>query len=647
MKNNSYRTAGEASPAQQKAIAHVSGAMQVIAGPGSGKTYLIIRRIHHLIRYHGISPDHILVITFTKAAAMEMKERFSVLTKNSYPSVAFGTFHAVYYQILKSSGKMRDHLLLSAKDKKAYMKHCLSMCGIEDDVDEDTFDKLFREISRVKNSSGSGTRQDISAGLYTEAIMEWEENPVKKHFPYIYNEYNRIMRENHKLDFDDMIILCDRVLSTDQELLFDWQKRFSHILVDEFQDISPLQYKVLQNLAAPENNLFIVGDDDQSIYGFRGTGPEIMKQFMQDYPAAQQIILNKNYRCREAIVQASLLLIEDNHERFAKSLQAEKKGGDPVKIHLFSSREEEENYIVEELKKIEPENLEKTAVISRTNAQAAGLSKILFRHGIPFHIQGKTGCLMEHPIAKDILAYLRFAEQSAMHPILRTASGFMHPQQGTGTRRDFLRIMNKPCRYIHREALPDRTVTEADLLGYYQEKPYMQQKIRKLFADLQKISMLRPYLAADYIRKNMGYDSYLYGKREGSETWLEIADDIQETLRNFSSPDEWIRSISSYRDRDAAADTEQKSNAKDSSGNPNGVHLITMHGSKGLEYDQVFIPDVNEKVIPHKKAVSLQQIEEERRLLYVAVTRAKERLEILCSGRPSRFLDKLRSQDIL
>lgn len=627
MKNNfCHQTAGEASPAQNKAIAHASGPMQVIAGPGSGKTYLIIRRIRHLICHHGISPDNILVITFTKAAALEMKERFSRLTRNEYSFIHFGTFHAVYYQILKSGGTTRNCLLISPKERKAYMKHCLFMCGIKD-ADEDTFDKLFQEISKIKNSDSLKKSNFFSSGSPTETAAE-EDDPVKKHFSYIYKEYDRIMRENHRLDFDDMILLCDKVLSENKDLLYDWQKRFSHILVDEFQDISPLQYKILQKLAAPENNLFIVGDDDQSIYGFRGAGPGIMKQFLQDYPTTRQIVLNKNYRCGEEIVKVSSLLIENNRDRFAKNLQAEKKGGEKVKLHLFPSREEEESYIVEELRKIRPEDLEKTAVISRTNVQAARLSKLLFRHGIPFHIQGKTGCLKEHPVAKDILAYLSFAKAISFSP------------DDAGTRADFLRIMNKPCRYIHREALPDRTVSEAALLEYYRGKPYMQRKIQNLFTDFKRISALRPYLALDYIRKNMGYDSFLDGKAEGTATWPEIADCIQETFRNITSFEEWRQSA---EDAGMPENTRQQKSTKDGGGKINGVHLLTMHGSKGLEYDKVFIPDVNEKIIPHNKAVSAQQIEEERRLLYVAMTRAKEQLEILCSGQPSRFLDPLRS----
>lgn len=600
------KTAGEASPAQSKAIAHAFGPMQVLAGPGSGKTYLMIRRIRHLICHHGISPDKILVITFTKAAALEMKERFQKLTQNAYSSISFGTFHAIYFHILKSGNGNRDYLPISSKEKMDYLNHSLAMCGIEE-ADIDTQEKLFQEISRVKNSADFGKKMALDCPKISD-------DSIKKYFPNIFKEYCRIMEENDKLDFDDMILLCFKMLTENSQLLSDWQNRFSHILVDEFQDISPLQYRILQKLAEPEKNLFIVGDDDQSIYGFRGAGPGIMRQFLRDYPEAQRISLDINYRCTEKIVQASSLLIEDNLDRFIKNLQAYKADGESVKLYCFDSWEEEGEYIVSELKKIPQKELAKTAIIYRVNAQSAGLSKLLTRHGIPFKVHGKPAHLLDHPIAKDFLAYLQFAKDLS--------------DTQKGTRRDFLRIMNKPCRYIHREAAKDGAISEACLLNYYQQTPYMRQKIQRFFADLRRISSLRPYLALDYIRKTMGYDSYLCGKKEGTETWMEIADRIQETLRGAVSFD-------SYAER-----LENKESGTDKA---EGVRLITMHSAKGLEYDNVFIPDVNAKTIPHSKAVSPEQVEEERRLLYVAMTRAKKRLEILCFGAPSCFLKKLKT----
>lgn len=615
------KTAGEASPAQIKAIEHASGPMQVLAGPGSGKTFLMIRRIRHLVCHHVISPDKILVITFAKAAALEMQERFFALTQGNYPSVSFGTFHAVYYHILKSGRRKENLIPISSKEKAEYLKHSLALHGIKD-TDSDTTEKLLQEISRAKNNAAIGFN---NAPL--SKACPCVDDPISQYFPSILEEYCRMMEENQKLDFDDMILLCDKMLTHEPRLLSYWQSRFSHILVDEFQDIGPLQYRILQKLAAPENNLFVVGDDDQSIYGFRGAGPDIMRQFIKDYKTAKQISLEINYRCREKIVQASSLLIGDNRNRFSKSLRAGKEGGGEVKLCSFLSWEEEANYLIGEFRKMTESELGKTAVICRTNAQPGGFCKLLAQYGIPFRIHGKTKRLLEHPIAKDFLAYLQFAWDIS------------NTSKQEGKRSDFFRIMNKPCRYLHRDAAGYENVPETALLQYYREIPYMQKKIQLLFADLRKIASLRPYLATDYIRKKIGYDSCLCGKTEGGMTWKEIADSIQETQRSFLSFEEW----KGY----AASCIEQGNPGKEAGTKEGGITFITMHSAKGLEYDNVFLPDVNGKIIPHSKAITPEQIEEERRLLYVAMTRAKERLEILCSGPPSFFLEKLKHSPFL
>ena len=618
--------AGEASLAQKKALEHASGPMQVLAGPGSGKTFLMIRRIRHLICHHGVPPDKILVITFAKSAALEMQERFLALTKGGYPSVSFGTFHAVYYHILKSGRKKENPIPKSSKEKTEYLKHSLTLHGIED-TDQDTMEKLFHEISKAKNMAVIDLNREfpVKTGYCTGRAEEGE--PILKYFPSILKEYCRIMEENQKLDFDDMILLCDKMLTEDPQLLSYWQARFSYILVDEFQDIGPLQYRILQKLAAPEDNLFVVGDDDQSIYGFRGAGPDIMRQFIEDYSMARQVSLEINYRCKEKIVRTSSLLIEDNRNRFAKSLRAGKEGGGVVKLCQFLSWEEEAHYLMEKLGEMTKEELGRTAVIYRTNAQSGGIARLLAQYGIPFRIFGKTHHLLGHAVARDFLAYLQLA---------RDVSGASKQE---GKRSDFFRIMNKPCRYIHRDAAAYDELSEAALLQYYRKTPYMQKRIRLLFADLRKAAQLRPYLATDYVRKKMGYDSFLCGKKEGGMTWTEIADAIQETQRGFLSFEEWKAYVVSC--------TEQGEMVKETGIKTEGVTLITMHSAKGLEYDNVFLPDVNEKTIPHSKAVAPEQIEEERRLLYVAMTRAKERLEILCSGPPSFFLEKLKRSSFL
>lgn len=614
---NKKQAPGEPSPAQKEAIEHVSGPVQVLAGPGSGKTYLIIRRICHLICHHGISSDKILVITFTKAAALEMKERFFRLTEGRYPNVNFGTFHAVYFRILKSGKGMENCQLISAKEKRAYLKHSLAVCGIED-IDAEEEEKLFQRISRAKSSNATESEQEAGSNVGQDDFSGIGNETLKKQFPAVFAEYCRLMKENGKLDFDDMILLCHRLLSKNKDMLSYWQSRFSHILADEFQDVSLLQYRILQQLAAPERHLFVVGDDDQSIYGFRGAGPDIMRQFLQDYPDAKLIFLDRNYRCGEKIVQAASLLISDNKNRFTKNLKANKPGGESVKLKCFADWERETDYLLQELKDMSYKELGETAIICRTNVQTLRLSGLLTKNGLPFKLYGKMDNLLEHPVAKDILSYLQFAEDS------------FGKQQAGGKRSDFLRIINRPCRYIRREAAGNSIVWKQNLLEYYGEIPYMQKKIEIFFAGLNRIAFLRPYLAADYVRNAMGYNSYLEGKREGDGTWMEVADKVQEMMRGFSSLKEWKEYCRSY--------TGQLNKAADKA---EGVSLITMHSAKGLEYKTVFIPDVNRKLIPHNKARNAEQIEEERRLLYVAMTRAKERLEILCSGQPSYFLDQL------
>ncbi len=615
-KTNYQLRAGEASPAQKKAIEHAYGPMQVLAGPGAGKTYLMIRRIRHLICHHGISPDKILVITFTKAAALEMQHRFIQLTNGDYPAVSFGTFHAVYYHILNGSGKGgKKYHPISGKEKVELLRHCLAVCGIRD-VDGDTMEQLFKEISAGKNEGVCETARNQTLALPDDDIMN--------KFPAIFEEYCRMMEEKNQVDFDDMIILCHKILSENRTVLSYWQKRYSHILVDEFQDISPLQYRILKKLAAPENHLFTVGDDDQSIYGFRGAGPGVMQQFIQDYPDASQVFLDMNYRCREKVVQASSLVIEENKERFPKKLKAARPGGTAVKICSFSSWEEEAHYLARAVKEMSLEEQGKTAIIYRTNDQSGGLTRLFHQSGIPFHVHGKIENLWGHPICKDFLAYLHLARDIS--------------KTGNGRRSDLFRIMNKPCRYIHRQAAEDEMVNEEKFLEYYKNIPYMQKKIKKLFGELKRIASLRPYLAVDFIRKSIGYDSCLGGKKDGAETWIETAARIQEMIRGFQSLDEWDTFIETHGEQEKSEKGKKE----------RGVTLITMHSAKGLEYDTVFIPNVNEKVIPHSKASSPEQIEEERRLLYVAMTRAKERLEILTFGQSSCFLERLKlSPDIL
>lgn len=588
------------------AIEHGSGPLQVLAGPGSGKTYLTIRRIRHLICRHGISPEKILVITFTKAAAAEMEQRFRTLTEGAYKEVKFGTFHAVYYHILMQSGYGGGRLsLATGYDQKKYLQHILNMYGLES-TGYETIAALLRRISAQKNG--------VCFRLENEDAM-------KEHFSDIFKEYCRIMEEENKLDFDDMILLCDRLLEEQPYLLAQWQNRFSHILVDEFQDISPLQYGVIRKLAAPENNLFVVGDDDQSVYSFRGAGPDIMRGFLQDYPDAVQLSMGINYRCPKRVVEAAALVIGENKNRFQKKMEARKEETGHVCIRSFSSMEEERDWLKDCLRRMPMDELSRTAVIYRFNAQASDFARSLAGARVPFCIREKTDNIFQHDIALDLLSYLQFARDLS--------------EKGQGKRGCLLRILNRPCRCIQRAALSHTDLNEAVLLEYYAKNPYMQGIVRRLFSDLRKIAVLRPYLAIDYIRRSIGYDAFLSeNKGEAAKKELtQIADTVQQTALSCRTLKEWLEFIACYEE--GTGHTDKNTVTRE------GVKLVTMHGSKGLEYDTVFLPCMNAGSMPSPRAAAAGQTEEERRLFYVAMTRARQRLEILYHQEPSPFLHRL------
>lgn len=610
----------EHNEAQALAIIHASGPMQVLAGPGSGKTYLTIHRIRHLIGHHGISPEHILVITFTKAAALEMEDRFLKLTNYSYPQVHFGTFHAVFFQILKQSGS--NPTLASYKDKINYLTIILHSLNIAEWENKEALQDLLQKVSHqknsVKNSSKLSPAEIISPKITPGTTIETEALTQK--FPNIYEEYCRLMREENKIDFDDMILLCDELLTNNADALSYWQNLFQYILIDEFQDISPMQYRIMKRLSLPHNNLFVVGDDDQSIYGFRGSSPDIMKQFMKDYPNAVQTTLNINYRCMEQIVKTAEFIISKNQNRFAKQITASQKEGGAVNILSFTSAAEEYTHLIKQLKEMSADEQFKTAVIFRTNAEASLFAKQLFQSNIPFCIREKLENIWEHPVTKDFLAYLAFATE-------------------LGKRSDFLRIMNKPLRYISRKAASSELISQNELLAYYKDNTYMLDTLHRFYNDLSRIAKLPPYLALDYIRKSIGYDFYL--KSNENKNWLETADIIQKSASGYSTFKSWIEDMTKY--------SQSLTDSKDLSADykKSGIHLLTMHASKGLEYDNVFLPDCKIGTIPNKKAVSSSQIEEERRLFYVSVTRAKRRLEILYYGTMSPFLTGLEKQKFI
>ena len=601
-------------PSQLRAIAHLSGPMMVLAGPGSGKTSVIVERTAYMINEGKIPASSILVVTFSRAAATEMKERFLKFVNSDRSEVTFGTFHGIFYGILKAAYNLNASNILSEEEKYSILREMTEKFGQEMEQEGDFLEEIAKEISVVKGNC-------ISLEHYYASCCSDEV------FREIYNGYKNALRTRRKLDFDDMILCCYELFSQRSDILKAWQKKFVYILVDEFQDINSLQYKILQMLAAPANNLFIVGDDDQSIYHFRGARPEIMLNFTRDYPGAETVLLDVNYRCSGNILKTAMNVINCNKKRFRKKLTTPNDVGIPVTCKVFDNPREEVVCVAAALKKRleKGEKLENTAILLRTNQEAESLITALMEYQIPFTMKEQLPNLYRHWICRNLLAYL-------------------HMAAGDRSRKNFLELMNRPNRYISRDALKNSQISFHDLREYYKDKDWMCDRITTLETHLRILGTLSPFAAVNFIRKGMGYEEYLreYAqfRRLKPEELLEILDRIHESTRGMKNLKQWEDYIEDYTEKL----NEQAKRQRD---RKEGVTVSTLHAVKGLEYDIVYILNVNEGSIPYRKAVLAEAVEEERRLFYVGMTRARRKLVLAYVNRqyekerePSRFLEE-------
>lgn len=583
----------------------------VLAGPGSGKTSVIVERTAYMTGEGKIPSSSVLVVTFSRAAAVEMKERFLKFTGQGSTQVTFGTFHGVFYGILKQAYNLTSANILSEEEKNGILRELALNFGGELAAEGDFTEEIAKEISMVK-----GNR--ISLEHYYSSCCPDEV------FRQIYGAYGNMLRERRKLDFDDMLLSCYELFDKRKDILRAWQQKFRYILVDEFQDINQLQYDIVRLLAEPENNLFIVGDDDQSIYHFRGARPEIMLNFTKDYPGAEKVVLDVNYRCSKRILDSAMKVIGRNKTRFQKELSTPNPEGKPVRLCEYANPREEYLSVTAELRKRleQGENLENTAVLLRTNQEAEGLIAALMERQIPFTMKEKLPNLFQHWICRNLLAYMRFA-------------------QGERSRKLFLEIMNRPNRYISRDAVVSgREISFEQLRDFYKDKDWMCDRLTTMETHLRILKGLPPYAAINFIRKGMGYEEYLqeyalYRKIKPEELG-EILDRLSESAKGMNTLKEWEEYIEDYtRKLEEQAGKQKKE----------GVQILTLHGAKGLEFDQVYILNVNEGSIPYRKAVLAPAVEEERRLFYVGMTRARKFLT-LCyvkkqyekEREPSRFL---------
>ncbi len=600
---------------QAKAVSHRDGPCLVLAGPGSGKTLTIVNRIKYLIEKYHVRPEEILVVTFTRFAAQEMKNRLCSLMGRKNIPVTAGTFHGIFYGILRCTYRMSAENILSEEEKYQMLREVAGRQELEISDGEDFLADIAAEIGKIKNNR-LALDEYVSEKCSAEAFRE------------IYRQYEEERKRRRKIDFDDMLVLCWELLSSRPEVLAGWQSKFRYILIDEFQDINRIQYDVIRLLALPENNLFVVGDDDQAIYGFRGADSELMFRFLKDYPEAEQMLLGTNYRSTEYIVRNSLRVIRHNERRFEKQLEASRKGGACLHVQELADPAEEAEYILDEIEKctaagVRPEEI---AVLFRIHTDAGPLAEALVDRKIPFQMREHLPNIYNHFIARDIQAYFRLA-------------------MGERRRQDFLQVMNRPKRYIGRDSLPGREVSFEEIRKHYCDKEWMMDRIDQFEWDVKMLAKMAPYAAIQYLRKRIGYDDYLrdyaFSHNIARADLTEVIQEIGEAARPYRTLEEWFDHVEEY-----TRILQEKEKKKEK--NPEGVRLMTIHAAKGLEFHTVFILDANEGKIPYKKARTDAQTEEERRLFYVAMTRAKEKLTVCYvktqSGKetaPSRFVDEL------
>jgi ATP-dependent DNA helicase Rep len=638
-------------PRQKEAVLYIDGPCLVLAGAGSGKTSVITRKIAYLIEQCDMPARHIAALTFTNKAAREMKERVGKLVRGSAArGLTVSTFHNLGLNIIrrehKSLGFKPGFSIFDAEDARALLKELMLRDG---ELDNDHLDLVQHQISTWKNDL---VLPDQALGI--------AQSPAEQTIAYIYQRYNQSLKAYNAVDFDDLILIPVILFQTHDDILQHWQKRIRYLLVDEYQDTNSSQYLLVQLLVGKRGGLTVVGDDDQSIYAWRGARPENMAQLKQDYPNLRVIKLEQNYRSTSRILRVANHLIANNPHEFNKALWSEMGLGDPIRIIRCKNEDAEAERVATE---ILTQRLRKQykfhdfAVLYRGNHQARLLEMKLQQHQIPYKISGGSSFFAKTEI-KDLMAYLRL---------------IVNPDDDNA----FLRIINTPRRQIG-------TSTLEALGGYASERHIslfaalsevgIQSRIpEKNLERLQRFSHwinnvirncggAKPIDAIREMITDIDYESWLHqnsASTKAAEKRMEnvyyLVESLQKTLDKTADDDEGEEA----RIEDAIAklvlrdllERQEEEEVTDQ------VQLMTLHASKGLEFPHVFMVGMEEELLPHRNSIEDNNIEEERRLTYVGITRAQRTLTMTLAATrkqfgemsettPSRFLDELPRDDV-
>lgn len=595
---------------QKKAVLHTDGPALVLAGPGSGKTTVIISRLAYLLLERGIDPSSILSMTFNRAAALEMDRRFTrIFASASEGKTRFSTLHSFCYGIVREYQRLKgiQLTLIEGADGPVNKRSVLKGLYYKVNstyINDDELDTLINEIGYVKNKM----LREIEKGKFTTSGFE-----------AIYSQYEEYKKANRLIDFDDMLTMAYGILKANPAILERYRKKYNYFQIDEGQDLSRIQFEILKLMAMPRNNVFLVADDDQSIYGFRGAEPQYILNFKDNFPGAQVHYLEKNYRSTRNIVEISSSLIRNNKSRYDKQHNTDNSYKQDPNIADIKDEKQQLDFILKYIRKhrIGGRNAKELAILYRNNLSSILIADMLDRQGIGFFTrEGKPG-FFSHWFVLDMQALLRLA---------------LSPDDEEA----FKRIYYKLNRYISRAMLEAAMKTEKKgsmvdrLLISDSLKPFQRQNLIKLKDELKRLARLTPAAALRYIDNTFGYmdgvkdycsrQGYSYSYVQNLNTIIGILASDCGTLSQFLIRFEELEEIFRESGRQRA-----------------GITLSTVHSSKGLEYDCVMMVDLYDGEFPDRQSVDEAQkgqndlaLQEERRLFYVGMTRAREEVYLLC-----------------
>lgn len=635
-------------PQQRAAVRHIDGPLLVLAGAGSGKTSVITRKIAWLVEECGLQAKHIAAVTFTNKAAREMKERAGKLLKgNATRGLTVSTFHNLGLNIIRSEarllGRKSGFSIFDADDSQVLLKE-LMLRG--NDLNPDQLDTIRHRISAWKNEL-----------LAPQRVLEQAQSAGEQAIALLYERYQQALKTYNAVDFDDLILLPVELFQTHPEALEKWRNRIRYLLVDEYQDTNLAQYQLVRLLVEPRRRLTVVGDDDQSIYAWRGARPENLVQLQEDFPELEIIKLEQNYRSTVRILRAANQLIDNNPHVFSKSLWSELGLGEPIRVIRNPTEDAECERVVNEILDMRLKRrcqFRDFAVLYRGNHQARLLEMKLQAQGVPYRMSGGTSFFARQEI-KDLLGYLRL---------------IVNPDDDNA----FLRIINTPRRQIgpstleklasyasDREIPMLRAIDEFGLQSQLSEQPRQHLQRFKHWFDgiVRQCAGDNPIGAIHELLDDIDYASWLHQNASSARVAenrmanvLLLVEQLKNSLtREDENSDSAMESaISKLLLRDLMERQEEES-ADDK------VHLMTLHSAKGLEFPHVFMIGMEEDLLPHRVSIEEGNIEEERRLAYVGVTRAQRTLTLTLAARrkqfgetlhttPSRFLDELPEEDL-